>query len=189
MTAIIMAAAMAVAPAPPAPSPTHEVQPGESLTRIAQCELGEAERWQELVTLNPDLITDPDVIEAGWQIVLPEEGTGDCPAPAAVQASSATSATVTKPSKKVAATQAPQRSRSGGASGGGLASVRACESGGDYGAVSSSGKYRGAYQFDQQTWESVGGSGDPAAASAEEQDQRAANLKAQRGSSPWPNCG
>ncbi|MBA2437852.1 MAG: transglycosylase family protein [Acidimicrobiia bacterium] len=67
--------------------------------------------------------------------------------------------------------------------------IKACESGGDYGAVSASGKYRGAYQFDQSTWESVGGSGDPAAASPAEQDQRAAALKSQRGSSPWPSCG
>jgi hypothetical protein len=73
--------------------------------------------------------------------------------------------------------------------GGSLADIRACESGGDYGAVSSSGTYRGAYQFDYQTWQSVGGSGDPAAASPEEQDMRAQMLYDQRGSSPWPNCG
>jgi Transglycosylase-like domain len=77
-------------------------------------------------------------------------------------------------------------------SGGGsstLAAIRACESGGDYGAVSSSGTYRGAYQFDYATWQSVGGSGDPAAASPAEQDLRAQMLYDQAGSSPWPNCG
>ena len=70
-----------------------------------------------------------------------------------------------------------------------LASIRACESGGDYGAVSSSGTYRGAYQFDYATWQSVGGSGDPAAASPAEQDMRAQMLYEQSGSSPWPVCG
>jgi hypothetical protein len=70
-----------------------------------------------------------------------------------------------------------------------LASIRACESGGDYGAVSSSGTYRGAYQFDHATWQSVGGSGDPAAASPAEQDMRAQMLYEQSGSSPWPVCG
>jgi hypothetical protein len=55
--------------------------------------------------------------------------------------------------------------------------------------VSPSGQYRGAYQFDVQTWQSVGGSGDPAAASPAEQDSRAAALVSQRGSNPWPNCG
>jgi hypothetical protein len=64
-----------------------------------------------------------------------------------------------------------------------------CESGGDPGAISSSGLYRGKYQFDPQTWRSVGGSGDPAAAPEAEQDRRAAMLYAQRGSSPWPVCG
>ena len=70
-----------------------------------------------------------------------------------------------------------------------LAAIRSCESGGDYGAVSSSGTYRGAYQFDQATWESMGGSGDPAAAPPAEQDMRAQMLYDQAGSSPWPVCG
>lgn len=70
-----------------------------------------------------------------------------------------------------------------------MACIRECESHGDYGAVSSGGTYRGAYQFDQTTWESVGGTGDPAAAPPEEQDARAAALYSQQGSSPWPNCG
>ena len=70
-----------------------------------------------------------------------------------------------------------------------LESIAACESGGDPTAVSSDGSYRGKYQFDYGTWESVGGSGDPAAASESEQDYRAALLYAQAGSSPWPICG
>ncbi|HUF84110.1 MAG TPA: transglycosylase family protein [Acidimicrobiia bacterium] len=70
-----------------------------------------------------------------------------------------------------------------------LACIKECESHGNYGSVSSSGTYRGAYQFSQTTWESVGGTGDPAAASPAEQDARAATLYAQSGSSPWPTCG
>jgi soluble lytic murein transglycosylase-like protein len=70
-----------------------------------------------------------------------------------------------------------------------LDSIAACESGGDPAAVSSDGTYRGLYQFDQGTWESVGGSGDPAAASAAEQSYRAALLYTRSGSSPWPVCG
>jgi hypothetical protein len=70
-----------------------------------------------------------------------------------------------------------------------LDAIGACESGGDPAAVSSDGSYRGKYQFDYGTWESVGGSGDPAAASESEQDYRAALLYAQSGSSPWPICG
>lgn len=77
----------------------------------------------------------------------------------------------------------------GGVSPATLESIAACESGGDPTAVSSDGSYRGKYQFDFGTWASVGGSGDPAAASEAEQDYRAALLYAQAGSSPWPVCG
>lgn len=72
--------------------------------------------------------------------------------------------------------------------GGILARIRACESGGNYSTNTGNGYY-GAYQFDQQTWNSVGGSGSPAAASPGEQDIRAAALLKQRGTSPWPVCG
>lgn len=70
-----------------------------------------------------------------------------------------------------------------------LEAIAACESGGDPTAVSPDGSYRGKYQFDYRTWESVGGSGDPAAAPEKEQDERAAALYNERGSSPWPVCG
>lgn len=70
-----------------------------------------------------------------------------------------------------------------------LESIAACESGGDPTIVSSDGSYRGKYQFSFSTWESVGGSGDPAAAPEIEQDYRAALLYSQSGSSPWPVCG
>jgi hypothetical protein len=70
-----------------------------------------------------------------------------------------------------------------------LQAIAACESGGDPGAVDASGTYRGKYQFDLQTWASVGGSGDPAAAPEAEQDKRAAMLYARSGATPWPVCG
>lgn len=77
----------------------------------------------------------------------------------------------------------------GGVSMATLESIASCESGGDPTAVSSGGSYRGKYQFDYGTWESVGGEGDPAAASAAEQSYRAALLYSRSGSSPWPVCG
>ena len=70
-----------------------------------------------------------------------------------------------------------------------LARIRKCESRGNYSIVSASGRYRGAYQFDFTTWRGVGGSGDPAAASPDEQDYRALLLLRLRGTRPWPICG
>ena len=64
-----------------------------------------------------------------------------------------------------------------------------CESGGDPTAISSSGRYRGKYQFSRATWRDLGGRGDPAKAPESVQDAMAAKLLAQRGTSPWPVCG
>jgi len=83
---------------------------------------------------------------------------------------------------------------SGGSGSGGsgsssrLAQIAQCESGGNPGAVSRSGRYRGKYQFSRRTWRNLGGKGDPAKASEAEQDRLAAKLYAQSGDSPWPNC-
>jgi len=70
-----------------------------------------------------------------------------------------------------------------------LARIARCESGGDPTAISADGRYRGKYQFDRTTWAALGGSGDPAGAPEAEQDARAAQLLAARGTAPWPACG
>jgi hypothetical protein len=67
--------------------------------------------------------------------------------------------------------------------------LAACESGGRPNAVDSSGTYGGLYQFDKRTWRSLGGSGRPQDAPAEEQTSRAKKLYVRKGSSPWPHCG
>ncbi|MGY1639781.1 ubiquitin-like domain-containing protein [Geodermatophilus sp. SYSU D00703] len=69
------------------------------------------------------------------------------------------------------------------------AALAQCESGGRVDAVSSTGTYRGLYQFSRSTWAAVGGSGDPAAASAEEQTRRAQILYERSGAGQWPHCG
>ncbi|GAC1325987.1 MAG: hypothetical protein NVSMB25_25020 [Thermoleophilaceae bacterium] len=68
-----------------------------------------------------------------------------------------------------------------------LVRIAACESGGDPAAAD--GAHRGKYQFDYQTWASVGGRGDPAQASSAEQDRRATMLYRREGTAPWPACG
>ena len=91
-----------------------------------------------------------------------------------------------------AKTQTQRTSSSGSGSAGSsgtLAKIAQCESGGDPTAISSTGQYRGKYQFSRATWRDLGGTGDPAAASESVQDAMAAKLLAQRGTSPWPVCG
>jgi hypothetical protein len=70
-----------------------------------------------------------------------------------------------------------------------LAAIAACESGDDPTAIGGGGLYRGKYQFSFETWASVGGTGDPAAAPEAEQDMRAAMLYERAGAGPWPVCG
>jgi hypothetical protein len=76
------------------------------------------------------------------------------------------------------------------------AALRECESNGNYSITNPSGKYRGAYQFDRPTWNSVAERHaphlvgvDPAAASPADQDAMARALYGDRGASPWPLCG
>ncbi|CAM5664600.1 hypothetical protein SALBM135S_00105 [Streptomyces alboniger] len=83
----------------------------------------------------------------------------------------------------------PQPTSVAGAEGLDWASLARCESGGRPGAVDASGTYGGLYQFDTQTWQSLGGSGRPQNAPASEQTYRAKKLYVQRGASPWPHCG
>jgi uncharacterized protein YabE (DUF348 family) len=102
-------------------------------------------------------------------------GTKPAPAPALapVQASSGASG----------------ESSGGAAPSGGFAALAQCESGGNPRATNPSGKYRGLYQFSRETWASVGGSGDPAAASVAEQTKRAQMLLNRSGAGQWPECG
>jgi hypothetical protein len=79
-------------------------------------------------------------------------------------------------------------SASSGGAGGDLASIRACESGGNYSTNTGNG-YSGAYQFDDATWQAAGGSTQSAhQASPAEQDRVASNWIASGHRSAWPNC-
>lgn len=77
--------APAPAPAPkpvPAPQGTYTVQPGDSLWRIAQRQLGDGSRWQEIYTINPHTIHNPAQLVPGTVLKLPPtEPTGGSAAP------------------------------------------------------------------------------------------------------------
>lgn len=179
---------------PPSDQPPqrHTVAAGESLSGISLAELGTPDRWVEIFVANRSTIARPDLLHVGQVIEIPS---APVVVPADLLASLATTSapvpSVSGQSVGVGA-QGPtltQAVPSSGGGGGNLAAIRACESGGNYSAVSPDGLYRGAYQFDLPTWQSVGGSGDPAGASPAEQDARASQLWNQRGSNPWPSCG
>ena len=66
--------------------------------------------------------------------------------------------------------------------------LRRCESTETYN-IDTGNTFYGAYQFTWDTWETVGGSGNPALAPPAEQDARARLLYSRRGNQPWPICG
>jgi nucleoid-associated protein YgaU len=51
------------------------IQPGDSLWKLAQQNLGRGSRWQELLAANPGIM-DPTRIAVGTEIVLPARVTG-----------------------------------------------------------------------------------------------------------------
>ena len=69
-----------------------------------------------------------------------------------------------------------------------MAKIAECESGGNPTAVSPNGEYRGKYQFSQATWESLGGTGDPAEADENVQDMSPPGSTSSAASRPWPAC-
>lgn len=105
--------------------------------------------------------------------------------------------TVAPPARTTAPAPAPTPTRPrtttrppSGGGGRNWAALAQCESGGNPAAIDPSGTYGGLYQFDQRTWNSVGGSGRPQDASAGEQTYRAQLLYARRGGpGAWPVCG
>lgn len=50
---------------------TVTVQPGDSLSRIAKRELGDAEQWHAIYAANRDTIKNPDLIQPGQVLTLP----------------------------------------------------------------------------------------------------------------------
>lgn len=77
-----------------------------------------------------------------------------------------------------------------------LLRLRMCESTDNYQAVSRSGTYRGAYQFDQTTWDGVAERHfpwlegiDPIEVEWWWQDAMTRALWSERGRQPWPICG
>ena len=51
---------------------TYVVVKGDSLSRIAKREYGDANKWRAIYEANNDLIKDPDLIYPGQELTIPE---------------------------------------------------------------------------------------------------------------------
>jgi len=70
---------LAIPPKDPDPLPESDpspeivvVTPGESLWSIAEEFLGDGTQWPTIAEANESVITDPNLIQPGWQLVLPQ---------------------------------------------------------------------------------------------------------------------
>jgi nucleoid-associated protein YgaU len=61
-------------PAPPLPANrfrVYTVQKGDSLSKIAKHEYGDANAWRKIFEANKDIIKDPDLIYPGQELKIP----------------------------------------------------------------------------------------------------------------------
>ncbi|HOU91188.1 MAG TPA: LysM peptidoglycan-binding domain-containing protein, partial [Polyangiaceae bacterium] len=70
--AIVNPTAVSLAAQTPAPTEAYTIEKGDTLWHLAEERLGDGRRYPELQRLNADQISDPDHIETGWVIALPE---------------------------------------------------------------------------------------------------------------------
>ena len=170
------------------------VKAGDSLSSIAQRELGKAADWPALWWVNRHTVHNPSLIQAGQKLVVPDSpevkpwlmraalSAIPAPAPAPVQAAPVASSAPAAAPAPVA--QASSASYSG-ASGSFQSCVIQAESGGDAGAVNASSGAGGLYGFLPSTWQALGYSGLPENASVAEQNAAFQKEYAQSGTSAW----
>jgi nucleoid-associated protein YgaU len=51
---------------------TYTVVKGDSLSKIAKREYGDVRDWRKIYEANRDVIDDPDLIEPGQSLIIPE---------------------------------------------------------------------------------------------------------------------
>lgn len=181
----------------------YTVKSGDTLSEIAQANGAD---WHELARLNN--LKDPDLILIGQTLQLDgvkkstvrhterrarttkstKSHSTKSHSSKSHSSKSQSSRPKTKTVKKSRGTRSDTRAGGSANMSSAWRKVANCESGGNSRAVNPAGYY-GLFQFDTRTWRSVGGSGNPAKASAGEQLMRAKKLYSQRGASPWPVCG
>lgn len=174
------------APAVAAPPVTVEVeiQPGDTLSKIAEAK---STTYVRIFDANA-FIANPNVIYPGNKVRIPkaDEVLASRELPTApvlvVVAPVQTQAYAAPVPARQYATAAPAV-----ASGSVWDQLARCESGGNW-AINTGNGYYGGVQFSLATWRGVGGSGLPSENSREEQIARAEILLARSGWGQWPAC-
>ena len=70
----VQSGSSSTAPKPAAPAPTgktYVVQKGDSLSKIAKAEYGDANDWRRIYEANKDIIKNPDLIHPGQSLKIP----------------------------------------------------------------------------------------------------------------------
>ena len=165
----------------------HTVEAGDTLTDIANG-TESVDDWRELAELNDDIIDDPDLIQIGLELALHGDAEGTTP-----EAPSSSDEAADESAAEPEATETDQTSSGDPAAAAQNVSLETwealaqCESSGDWSINTSNGFY-GGLQFTQQSWEWVGGTGQPHHASKAEQIERAEILLERQGWDAWPSC-
>jgi len=155
----------------------YTVKPGDTLSGIAQTN---GANWHQLAAVNH--LRNPNLILTGQTLQL------DGGKKSATKSRTTHRTTVHLARFSRSEASRPTLLRASVSMSGAWQKVANCESSGNPRAVNPS-NHQGLFQFDIQTWHSVGGKGQPINASPAEQLMRAKMLYAQRGSEPWPDCG
>jgi nucleoid-associated protein YgaU len=58
--------------APAAAARTYVVQGGDSLSKISKKFYGDANSWKRIFEANKDVVKNPDLIQPGWKLRIPE---------------------------------------------------------------------------------------------------------------------
>ena len=70
----VQSGSSSTAPKPAAPTTTgkiYVVQKGDSLSKIAKAEYGDANDWRKIYEANKDIIKNPDLIHPGQSLKIP----------------------------------------------------------------------------------------------------------------------
>lgn len=55
----------------PSSKKTYTVKKGDSLSKIAKAQYGDAKQWRKIYEANKGMIANPDLIQPGWVLTIP----------------------------------------------------------------------------------------------------------------------